>query len=613
MKRVFFIINILLLAVNGLFSQNVKLTAQAPSTVYVNRPFQLVYVLNADGDDLKTPDFSVFELLAGPFTSYSSNTQWINGKTSSSVQNSFTYTLMAHKEGTFKVPAAYITVKGTKYYSNNLTIKVLPESQAPKGQQQQQQITTRGDENMMSKATSATDNNVFIKMSVSRNNVYEQEGILVTYKLYTLLDVAQFTDMKFPDFQGFLKQEIKQPDNKQLSYEKYNGKTYGTVVLYQVLLFPQHAGQIKIDNSKFTAILRVQQRPQGRHSIFDDFFDSYQNVTKNMVANGATINVKALPTEGKPDGFSGVVGNFDMNTSITSTDVKTNDPITVKVTISGSGNMKLLPNPNIQFPESFETYDPKTDNNFKTSSKGVNGTKTIEYMVIPRHSGEYEIPSAELTYFDVQDRTYKTLHTTPFKINVAKGEGGESVVGNYTDKEDVRQLAKDIRYIDTNPLKIGEEETPFFGTFFYWMLFIIALLIAGILFLFMRKQIKENADIVFVKNKKANKVAQKRLKTAQKLLSEGKKQAFYEEVMKTTWTYLSDKLAIPVSLLNKENIMDKLTNRNVPSDISNQFMNILNTCEFASYAPNTGREEMGNLYDDAVNAISDLEDFLRKK
>ena len=612
MKRFTIFLTVLLAAWASVSAQNVKFTAEAPATVYVNTPFQLIYTVNADGDNLRAPDFQFFEILAGPFTSKSSSYQIINGKTSSSVQNTFTYTLMPQKEGTFKIPAASINVNGQKVLSNNIAIKALPENKAPKGQQRS--LNGGGEERQQpSRATGVSDQNVFVRMNVSKTNVYEQEALMVTYKLYTLLDIAQFTDMRFPDFQGFLKQEIEQPKNKQLSYESYNGKNYGTVVLYQALLFPQRTGEIQIGKATFTAVLRIQERSQGR-SIFDDFFDSYTNVSKNMVAQGAKIMVNALPLNNKPASFTGAVGRFDMNTSITSTKVKTNDPVTIKVTVSGTGNLKLLKNPEIKIPEAFEVYDPKVDNKFNNTSAGISGTKTIEYMFIPRHSGVYDIPSAELSYFDLQERAYKILRTPAYKINVSKGEGGEqTVVGNYTNKEDVHQIAKDIRYIYTGKIKLHSEETPFFGSLMFWMLYLIPLLIMAILFIYFRKQIKENADIRFVKNKRANKVAQKRLKTAQKLLTEGKKEQFYAEVMKTVWTYLSDKLSIPVSSLNKENITFNMEQKSVPTDITAQFMSILNTCEFASYAPNTGQQEMGNLYDDSAKAISELEEFFRRK
>ncbi len=608
MKRILIFFTSVLLTLTALSAQDkVSFTASAPATVYMDTPFQLVYSVNASAKDLRAPDFQFFEILAGPFESHSSSYQNINGKATSSVNVSYTFTLLPNKVGTFKIPGAAIEVDDEKYVSNAMTIKVLP---ADKTQSQ-------GQGGAGSPATGAetqriSNDNIFIRTSVSKTNVYEQEAILVTYKLYTLLDVAQFTEMKFPDFNGFLKQEIAQPKNAQLSYENYNGKNFGTVVLYQVLLFPQRTGEINIDKANFTAILRIQNKAQVR-SIFDDFFDSYSNVQKSLTAPGARITVNALPA-GKPASFTGAVGNFSLSSSISKTNLKANDAGIIKVVISGTGNMKLLQNPEIKFPEGFEVYDPKADNKFSTNANGVSGTKTIEYMFIPQHAGVFNIPSAELSYFDLNDRTYKTLRTPAYRLNVAKGVGGENtIVGNYTNKEDVTQMAKDIRYIHTGKIKLHAEETPLFGSMLFWMMFLIPLLVAGILFIYFRKQIRENADISLMKTKKANKVAQKRLKLAQKFLTEGKKSQFYEEVMKAVWTYLSDKLSIPVAALNKENIVAEMTERGIDNELTNQFTNILNTCEYASYAPNSGQQEMGNLYEETIEAIGKVEEYFKKK
>jgi len=608
MKRILIFFTSVLLTLTALSAQDkVSFTASAPATVYMDTPFQLVYSVNASAKDLRAPDFQFFEILAGPFESHSSSYQNINGKATSSVNVSYTYTLLPNKVGTFKIPGAAIEVDDEKYVSNAMTIKVLPADKAQ----------SQGQGGAGSPATGAetqriSNDNIFIRTSVSKTNVYEQEAILVTYKLYTLLDVAQFTEMKFPDFNGFLKQEIAQPKNAQLSYENYNGKNFGTVVLYQVLLFPQRTGEINIDKANFTAILRIQNKAQVR-SIFDDFFDSYSNVQKSLTAPGARITVNALPA-GKPASFTGAVGNFSLSSSISKTNLKANDAGIIKVVISGTGNMKLLQNPEIKFPEGFEVYDPKADNKFSTNANGVSGTKTIEYMFIPQHAGVFNIPSAELSYFDLNDRTYKTLRTPAYRLNVAKGAGGENtIVGNYTNKEDVTQLAKDIRYIHTGEIKLHAEETPLFGSMLFWMMFLIPLLVAGILFIYFRKQIRENADISLMKTKKANKVAQKRLKLAQKFLTEGKKSQFYEEVMKAVWTYLSDKLSIPVAALNKENIAAEMTERGIDNELTNQFTNILNTCEYASYAPNSGQQEMGNLYEETIEAIGKVEEYFKKK
>jgi hypothetical protein len=607
MKRNIFLLSLLMLSTLITWADEpVRFTASAPSTVIMDRPFQLVYSVNDNGRDLRVPEIANFDVLAGPFESHSSSMQIINGKSSSSESVSYTYTLQAKKTGTFTISTASIVVGGQKYNSNGVSIKVLPADASTSKSQ--------GNQGGQSGSTSQaiTNENLFIRTNVSKTNVYEQEAILVTYKLYTLVDVVQCANKKMPDFNGFMKQDIEQTQNKQFAYENFNGKNYGTVVLYQVLLYPQHAGVIEIGKSTFEAAIRVQNKAAVR-SIFDDFFDSYTNVSKNIVAPGARIVVNSLPMN-KPSSFGGTVGHFNLNASISAMQTKANEAVTIKVNIAGAGNMKLIKNPVIKFPDGFEVYDPKVTNNFKTTTSGISGSKSIEYMFIPRHSGNYQIPSGEFSYFDTEDKTYKVLRTPAYNLQVAKGEGGESttVVGNYVDKQDVKQLGKDIRYIQTDSIVLTKEEEPFFGTILCWIIYLIPLLISLLLFIFFRKQVIENANTSLVKNKKANKIAQKRLKMAQKVLKEGNKDKFYEEVLKAVWTYLSDKLSIPVAMLTKDNVEIELTNHNVGTSVISQFIEILNTCEFARFAPNSGQQEMGNLFNETVKAISDLEDVFKK-
>lgn len=607
MKNKILLLTLLLLVTFGVSANEpVRFTASAPSTVILDKPFRLEFTVNATGKDLRVPELNNFEVLAGPFQSTSSSYQIINGKTSSSVSVSHTYTLQATKTGTYTIPSASIVVDGQKYNSNGLSIKVLPadDNSSSKSSQGSQSGNS-------SAAQSISNENVFIRTNVSKTNVYEQEAILVTYKLYTLVDVVGMNNMKLPDFNGFMKQELDQNQNKQLSYENFNGKNYGTVVLYQVLLYPQRSGEILIDKANFEAVVRIQNKTQAR-SIFDDFFDSYTNVTKKLVAPASKITVNALPGN-KPSSYNGTLGRFSLSSTISATQVKANDAVTIKVVISGSGNMKMIKNPEIKFPDGFEPYDPKVNNNFKTTTSGVSGTKTIEYMFIPRHAGNFEVPSAEFTYFDLQERAYKTLRTPAYQLEVLKGEGGDNtVVGTYVSKEDVKQLAKDIRFIETKPINLSKESEPVFGTLTAWILYIVPIIIALALFLIFRKQTEENSNVEFVKNKQANKLARKRLKLAQKLLSEGKKDQFYEEVLKAVWSYLSDKLSIPAASLTKERIESELQLRGVDSAPIKQFVDILNTCEFARYAPNSGQQEMGNLYDETIDAISNLESIIKK-
>lgn len=606
MKRILIILSFVAISAgwNLRAQDRLEFTASAPDVVYVDTPFQLIYSVNASAKDLQAPDFQFFEILAGPYESRSSYTQIINGKSSSSVNLSYTFTLMPNKAGTFKIPGASIVVDGKRIHSNTLTIKV-ESAEKSKRQKNESGASSIGSTQRV------TGESVFVRTIVSKANIYEQEAILVTYKLYTLLDVAQFTGVKLPDFNGFLKQDIQQSQNKQLSAETYKGRNYGTVVLYQAILFPQHSGNIEIGKASFTALLRLQNKAQVR-SIFDDFFDSYTNVERTLTAPAVTVRVNQLPLANKPATFSGAVGNFNLTASLSNDNLKTNEAATIKVMISGNGNMKLLKNPEIKFPDGFEIYDPKVDNKFNTGSGGVSGTKTIEYMFIPRRSGKYDIPSAELSYFDLNSKTYRTLRTPAYKINVTKGAGGEAVVENYTGKEEVTQIAKDIRFLHIGDIRLKSESRPWFGTMPFWLMFLIPLIIAAILFVYFRKQVKENANIAFVKTKKANKVAQKRLKLAQKFLEEGKKNQFYEEVMKAVWTYLSYKLSIPVAELNKENIQSKMNIHGIGSDLITDFTNILNACEYASYAPDS-EQEMGNLYEDTIDAISKMEEHFKKK
>jgi len=609
MKRKLLFLSLLLLGAWVVRAdESVRFTASAPATVIMDRPFQLVYTVNsASGRDLRVPEITTFDILAGPFTSTSSSIQIINGRQTSSETNSYTFTLQAKKTGTFTISSASIIVGGQKYNSNGVSIKVLTADANPSKAQGNQGGGQSG-----SGSQAVSSDNIFIRTNVSKTNVYEQEAILVTYKLYTLLDVVGCNPKKMLDFNGFMKQDIQLPQNKQFTLENYNGKNYTSVVLYQFLLYPQHAGELTIEKWNFEAMIQVRNKAQVR-SIFDDFFDSYTNVSKIIAAPAVKINVNALPMN-KPASFNGTVGHFNLNASISGNQVKSNDAVTLKMDITGAGNMKLIKTPVIKFPDGFETYDPKVTNKFKTTTTGVTGSKSIEYMFIPRHSGNYKIPSAEFSYFDTESRTYKTLRTPEYDLQVAKGEGGENpiVTGNYVDKQDVKQLGKDIRYILTDSIVVTKEEEPLFGTIVCWLLYLIPLLISLVLFLFFRKQVIENANSSLVKNKKANKIAQKRLKIAQKLLKEGNKDRFYEEVLKAVWSYLSDKLSIPVATLTKDNVEIELTKHNVSEVVTSQFIEILNTCEFARFAPNSGQQEMGNLYNEAVQAISDLEDVFKK-
>ena len=612
MKR---IISILLSLITlSAFADDVVFKASAPKQVIVGRPFQLTYSVNQRSRDLRAPEFTDFDVLSGPYTSTSSSTSFVNGKRTSSFEQTYTYMLMARKAGTFTIGPATIKVDGENVQSNGVRIEVLPEDQQPAQSSQPSAAGNQqsaGQSSQSSQSGSVSSENLFVRTIASKTRVHEQEALMVTYKLYFAnVDVAQLTNnTKLPEFTGFLKQELEQGEI-QTELEHYNGRNYQTAVLYRTILYPQHSGEIKIDPANFEAVLRVQvqQRPR---SIFDDFFGSYTNVTRMLTAPGVTIHVAALPS-GKPAGFSGGVGRFTLTPSISQTEVQTNDAVTIKLDISGSGNMKLLKTPAIDWPEGFEPYDPKVTNDFRTTTSGVSGTKSIEYLAIPRSAGEYIIPAVKFSYFDIDEKAYKTLSTPEYTILVKRGVGSandkveEGAVISYTQKEDIKQLGSDIRYIDTKAPN-GKTEHRVQNTDWIWLWYVVPLIIAMILLIILRKQIKEAADINRMRYKRANKVAQKRLKAAAAALKANDKDTFYAAIESAAWTYLSDRLSIPTADLNKENIASILRQKGVSEALIKDVMSVLSTAEFARYAPTTDHA-MNDLYRDTTNLINNLED-----
>ena len=614
MKRYLSIILLIGIALSAL-ADEVVFKAQAPKQVIVGRPFQITYTVNQRSRDLRAPEFTDFDVLSGPYTSTSSSTSFVNGKRTSSFEQTYTYMLMAQKVGTFTIAPATVKVDGENVQSNGVRIEVLPEDQTTTSQPSSYSQPSQSRQS--SSSSQASSDNIFVRTIASKTKVHEQEALMITYKLYFAnVDVTQLTNnTKLPEFTGFLKQDLENGEI-QTELEHYNGRNYQTAVLYRTILYPQHSGDITIDPAKFEAVLRVQTQQRAR-SIFDDFFGSYTNVTKMLTAPGVTIHVSALPS-GKPAGFSGGVGKFTLTPSISQTELQTNDAVTIKLDISGAGNMKLIKTPAIDWPEGFEPYDPKVTNNFKTTTAGVSGTKSIEYLAIPRSAGEYTIPAVQFSYFDIDEKAYKTLRTPEYTIRVKRGtssrqtggvasaeEGSEAVY--YAQKEDIKQLGTDIRYIDTKQPVTRSRDHVITTTRFIWLWYVIPLLIAIILLIVLRKQIKEAADINRVRYKRANKVAQKRLKAAAVALKANDQNTFYAAIETAAWSYLSDRLSIPTADLNKENITTLLAQKGVSEALINEVKNVLSTAEFARYAPSTDHA-MDDLYKATTNLINNLEE-----
>ena len=602
---------VLLIGAMSAWADDVVFQANAPKQVVLGKPFQISYSVNQRAKNFRAPEFVDFDVLAGPYTSQSSSTSFVNGKRSSVINLTFTYTIMAQKEGTFSIAPATIMVSGEQYRSNGLKITVLPPDE-----EEHADASRSGSNSSNAKASSSGSNsgsavsgeNIFMKTIVSKTKVKEQECILLQYKIYWAgVDLAQFTNnTQIPEFKGFLKQDLEQGEI-QTNLEHYNGRNYNTAVIYQTLLYPQRAGEVKIEPASFEAVLRVQNRANVR-SLFEEFYGSYTNVTKTLNAPGTTIHVSSLPS-GKPAGFSSGVGQFSIQSSISSQDITTNDAVTIRLTIQGTGNMKLVKTPAVDWPEGFEVYDPKVQNNFKSTTAGVSGTKSIEYLAIARAAGDYTIPPISFSYYDTQADEYRVLQTPEYTVHVARDAADQSqqtVVNTFVDKEDIRQLGTDIRYIHTTALPAVREPLLSGFTGLWWLLYLVPTLLAALLFVVFRKRIRENADESRVRYKKAGKVAQKRLKKAKKLMSESNA-AFYEEIERAAWIYLSDRLSIPTAELNKDNIAEILRAKGTAEALIQQVREVLSTAEFARYAPSAAGS-MQDLYSATESLINALED-----
>lgn len=608
MRKVIFFLLLILTTVHAWADNKATLTADAPDVVVSGDQFRLTFTVNTQKvKDFRAPSITKgFDVLMGPSRSQQSSTQIINGKVSSSSSITYTYILMAGDAGTYTIPAASIEANGEKIFSNAVTIKVLPPDQSASGSKGSQKSSAQAGNQAASGRI--TSNDLFITATASKTTVHEQEAILLTYKVYTLVNLRQLFG-KMPDLKGFHTQEIELPQQKTFSLEHYKGRNYNTTVWSQYVLFPQQTGKLEIPSITFEGVVAIQTVSD---DPFDAFFNGggYQEVKKKIVTPKLTINVQPLPA--KPANFSGGVGEFTLASSINAKDVKTNDAVTIKLTISGSGNMKLISTPEVKFPEDFEVYDPKVTNNFEASRAGLSGTQTIEYLAIPRHAGNFTIPPVEFTYFDLKSNSYKTLKTEAYNINVAKGQGNaDQVIADFTNKENVKVLGQDIRFIKLGDTKLMPKGDVFFGTVGYYLWYIILFVLFVGLVVFFRKQAAENANVAKVKTKKANKVATKRMKLAGKLLAENRKNEFYDEVLKALWGYISDKLSIPVSQLSKDNIEAELAKYGVADDVIKDFINALNECEFARYAPGDENEAMDKVYTTSVEAISKMENSIK--
>lgn len=581
----------------------ISFTAQAPRQVVQGNKFDIRFVLrNAEGENFQEPKVEGATKIYGPALSTSYSSQWVNGKSSSSSSQEYTLMYRADKAGTYTIPPATIEAEGKKYTTSSLTIEILPpdKNSQQKGQSQGVRVDDI-DSQSASKPVNAND--LFIRISMSKQKVYEQEAVVCTIKLFTKYQISQFMTTLQPSFDGFLIEEL--PLEPSLNnVEHYNGQNYMVAELKKCILFPQKSGKLTITSGNYdvTAVQYEQVR-----SLFGIIRQPVERKLK-VKSNSATVNILPLPSP-KPTSFSGAVGKFKVNTEVKSKNFKTYEAATYSYTISGSGNIKYLKAPEINFPSQFDVYDPQNDVNAKVSGQSVSGSNKFEYTFIPQYVGDYEIPASTFTYFDPASAKYVNIEVPATPISVAKGiaVSSDAVISN-----DLELKNKDILHIKTSNLKLKKEHKLYLNSFIYWLWYILPLIAVLGLMWYYRKTIKERSNIQLLKNRRANKVAKKRLKQAQVFLKANDNTNFYSEILKALWGYLSDKLSIPVSELNKENISTELQTFGTDENTITDLLSILDKCEFAQYAPELSGNNMSEVYNEVSEIMNKLENTKRK-
>jgi hypothetical protein len=616
-KRIFLIFCSFLLILSVTRAQEVQFTGSAKSVVGVGETFNLIYSVNAQASNFHGPAVQGFDVLTGPFTSTSSSIRAVNGRTSMSISYTFTYILRASREGTFDIPGATVMVDNKQYKANTVTVKVVKnaagtQGSAPGG--------NTGRSNQGNGEITSGSNDVYVKTVVDNGNPIQGEGIILTYKIFFKVPISQPNITKPASFEGFWSHIVK--DNVKLSQynQTIDGEVYHVAELLKVVLYPLKSGKLVIDPYELECVAQYKRQTKTKTGdpFFDDFFnnsffnESYANVEKKLKSNSLVINVRPLPTAEKPVDFSGAVGTFTFKTDLDKTEAKTNDAINLKCTITGKGNIQLIDKLNTNFPPDFETYDPKITNNVNTTGAGVSGSQTFEYLIIPRKPGKFTIKPIPFSYFDLEKKRYVTLTSPEYTINVEKGAGDNGTV-SYAGpgKEDIKYIGSDIRHIKNQPLLLQRTGAFFFASPLFFLAMILPVVIFFIFIIVWKKLEVRRSDTLLMKNRKATRVAIKRLKKANTFLKEKRQEAFYIEISQALWGYLSDKFGIPLADLSMDSVREALMQKNVSDEIITQFIQTLDNTEFARFAPGEKTMIMEKTYNEALEIITRIERELR--
>ena len=599
------------------------LTVSTKKQVMVGERFQVVFETNAEGKNFQAPSFEGFTVVGGPFTSTSSSFQMVNGSMSHSVKCTYTFALQAYQEGMFHIGFASLTVKGNKISSAPFDIKVLPDDGSHAAPSGGGSSSGQGQSQQNTSDPQVSGKDLFIRVIPSKKSAYVGEQVVLTYKLYTKVPVSSLSVERMPSYAGFWTKDVTDNIGGSLrqTTEYINGVEYTAAEIQKVVVVPQRSGTLPIDPMIIECIAQIRTESSRQRSMdpFEAFFNdpffnrNIANVQKELTSQTLNLEVKSLPENGKPASFAGAVGNFNFKSDIDKTELNTNEAFTLTLTVSGTGNVELLQMPTPVFPPDFEVYDPKITMNVNNNANGLSGTKKAEYLVIPRRAGSFTVPAVEFSYFDPSKGTYQTLSSQPYEIKVEKGKGGDegSSGGIYaSNQEGIKYLGSDIRHIMTGNAHLKPMHTVFFGSAAYFVVLLVLLVLFVILLFVLKKREQLSQDTAANRNRKADKVARGRLKSAAQFLKAKDQDKFYVEMSQALWGYIADKLGIERSKLSMDTVNETMKAKNVPDELTQQFIDTLNSCEFARFAPGSAEKKMDDLYQRGIDVISKAEKVL---
>ena len=586
----------------------VTFEVNTPLIVTTGEMFRVEFILQngkPEKGSFAAPDFAGLEVLAGPTTSMGQSTQIINGVRSSTSTYTITYVVVAQKEGNLTIGSAKIATNGVTYHTKATPIEVVAQS----SNRQEEAAVQQG--NAVQNQVARDD--ILLRLNLSRSTVYQGEPIRASLTLYTRARIAGIEDVKLPTFNGFWSQELP-TDDYQPQRETVDGKVYDSRIIKEYLLYPQQSGALTIEPTEMTAVAQVVM--QNRRN-FDPFFGSSSevyNVPRRLSTGAISVNVKPLPA-GAPASFTGAVGSFTMDASMPPAMLKANSAATLKLKIAGTGNLAFLEAPKLELPSSFELYNVRSTESIRSSAAGTSGYREFEYPFIARAEGEYDIPAVAFTYFSPEKGDYVTLQSAP--INIAVESDGTAGASSFvqvlpgTAKEGVRQLGSDIRFIKLGEPALRSSAAPLMFSSLYFILLALIVVAFVVAYVVLRRMIRDNRNVVLVRNRRANKVAVQRFRIAEKSMKQGNRHAFYEEMLRALWGYMSDKLNIPVSNLTKENIRTELQRRGVAAEDAQRFTDIISRCDEAQYSP-AESVQMEDVYADGVDVISHIESVIKR-